>query len=420
MAAVPPSTSGDFLTLCRKSGLFAPGQLDGFLAKIPVPPEPTGTAKLLVQAGLLTRFQAKNLLFGKYRGLRIGQLVLLSQIGQGGMGAVFLCQHKGLNKQVAVKFLPEGKAAEPGLLKRFLREARSAAALDHPNIIRTHNFDACGNTHYLVMEYVEGTDLEKLVRLHGALDPAKAANYIRQAALGLQHAHEKGLIHRDIKPANLLLDKGGVVKILDFGLARSEADAAERLTEKLDKGAVLGTADYMAPEQVIGAKVDIRADIYALGVTFYTLLTGRPPFTGTTSEKFTAHQVFSAPSLSKVRPDVPADIGAVVEKMMAKSPADRYQTPQEVITALDACGRAALPVALVIAAPEPPVVRRPPPRRTNRKRLWVGGSVAAACLLGLVAWALMPKSKAASGSGNGPNAGQVNPPPTYPPTPTNQ
>ena len=393
MAAIPPSTSGDFLTLCRKSGLFETGQLDAFLTRTPVPPEPTSTARLLVQAGLLTNFQAKNLLFGKYRGLRLGQLTLLSQIGQGGMGAVFLCQHSGLNRHVAVKFLPEDKAADPDLLQRFLREARTAAALDHPNIVRAHNFNTSGGIHYLVMEYIDGTDLEKMVRVQGALDHTLAADYIRQAAAGLQHAHERGLVHRDIKPANLLVDKAGVVKILDFGLARSIEDAGDRLTEKHNLGAILGTADFMAPEQIAGADVDIRADIYALGVTFYTLLTGRPPFSGTTSQKFAAHQQFRAPPLFQVQPNVPADIAAVVERMMAKSPADRYPTPSDVIDAITACDSDISTGA--VETTEPIDIHRP--AIPAHRKLWLGGSVAIVVLCGLTAWALMPRSKAASG-----------------------
>jgi serine/threonine protein kinase len=393
MAAVSPATSRDFLALCRKSGLVEARQLEEFLARTRLPEDANGAAHALVEAGLLTKYHVRNLLAGKYRGMRVGQLKVLTPIGKGGMGAVFLCEHTGLRKQVAVKFLPENKATDPGLLKRFLREARSVAALNHPNIIRTNDFGITGNVHYLVMEYIEGTDLEKLVRAEGPLPHAQATEFIRQAAAGLQHAYEKGLVHRDMKPANLLVDKKGVVRILDFGLARSFTDDTDRVTEKHDKGAVIGTADYMAPEQVLGGTVDVRADIYALGVTFYTLLTGRPPFSGSTSQKFTAHQTFEAPPVSRLRPSVPAGVEAVVEKMMAKSPAARYQTPQEVIDALATAGTDAAPANVAIRRQSTGPAAQPPP---VPRKLWVGGSIAIGVAAGLIAWALMPGSRAAT------------------------
>lgn len=417
MAAVPPATSRDFLALCRKSGLVEAGQLDQFLAHGQVADDATGTAHQLVQAGLLTNYHVRNLLVGKYRGMRIGQLKVLTPIAKGGMGAVFLCEHTGLRKQVAVKFLDGVKAADPGLLQRFLREARSVAALNHPNIIRTHDFGITGNIHYLVMEYIEGTDLEKVVRAQGPLPHTHATDIIRQAAAGLQHAYEKGLVHRDMKPANLLVDKQGVVRILDFGLARSFTDEADRVTEKHDKGAVIGTADYMAPEQILGGTVDVRADIYALGVTFYTLLTGRPPFSGSASQKFTAHQTFEAPPVSRLRPGVPAGVEAVVEKMMAKSPAARYQTPQEVIDALATAGTkvATSPVATPLRS----TVRAAQPLPARRK-LWVGGSIGIGLVAGLLAWALMPGSRAATVSPPVPAVTQTEPPAEPAPAPDNR
>jgi serine/threonine protein kinase len=408
MAAVPPATARDFLTLCRKSGLVEAGQLEEFLARTQLPQDANGTAHALVEADLLTNYHVRNLLVGKYRGMRVGQLKVLTPIGKGGMGAVFLCEHIGLRKQVAVKFLPENKATNPGLLKRFLREARSVAALNHPNIIRTHDFGITGNVHYLVMEYIDGTDLEKVIRAQGPLPHAQATDFVRQAAAGLQHAYEKGLVHRDMKPANLLVDKQGVVRILDFGLARSFTDEADRVTEKHDKGAVIGTADYMAPEQVLGGTVDVRADIYALGVTYYTLLTGRPPFSGSTSQKFTAHQTFEAPPISRLRPSVPAGVEAVVEKMMAKSPAARYQTPQDVIDALATAGTEAATSTVAPRREKTVRVAEPVP---VRKKLWVGGSIAIGIVAGLLAWALMPGSRAATVSPPpGPNVTQTEPP----------
>ena len=188
------------------------------------------------------------------------------------------------------------------------------------------------------MEYVEGESLQNIVAKHGKLDPARAANYIRQAALGLQHAHEAGLVHRDIKPGNLLIDRTGTVKILDLGLARILDARKDNLTERFDgENAVLGTADYLAPEQALGGKasVDIRADIYSLGATFFFLLTGRAPFEdGTLTQKLLWHQIRKIQSVTDFRSDVPPEIAAVVDKMLSKLPDDRYTTPQELAEAL--------------------------------------------------------------------------------------
>ena len=254
-------------------------------------------AKALIRAGVLTKFQAGQLLAGKYKGLRFDRLKILDRIGSGGMGTVFLCEHLGLRKQVAVKVLPPDQAGDEGVRERFFREARAAAALDHPNIVRVHDMNSSGGVHYIVMEYVDGQDLQTILNKYGSLPYTRACTYIAQAALGFQHAHEKGLVHRDIKPANLLVDKEGVVKILDMGLALFHEDEKDNLTAKYDKGAVLGTADYMAPEQVLASStVDIRADIYSLGVTLYTLINGKPPFGGSCTQKLIGHTKHRATS----------------------------------------------------------------------------------------------------------------------------
>src|SRR5262249_26689149 len=184
-----------------------------------------------------------------------------------------------MRRRAAVKVLPAAKAADPAALERFYREARAVAALDHPNIVRAYDIDQEDNLHFLVMEYVDGSSLQEIVRRGGPLDPARSAHYVQQAALGLQHAYEvASLVHRDIKPGNLIVDRSGTVKILDMGLARFFNDEEDLLTKKYDEN-VLGTADYLAPEQALDSHgVDIRADIYSLGGTFYFCLTGRTPF----------------------------------------------------------------------------------------------------------------------------------------------
>jgi serine/threonine protein kinase len=210
--------------------------------------------------------------------------------------------------------------------------------LSHPNIVKAFDVEQAHGRHYYAMEYVHGTDLAKLLKLSGPLPVGQAADFTRQAALGLQHAHKRGLVHRDIKPANLMLVDGGqVIKILDLGLARLPAGEQQGPGEGLTQdGSIIGTPDYQAPEQAKNPRsADIRADIYSLGCTFYFLLTGEPPFSGNSVlEKVLNHQRKDAPPITDVRKDVPGELCRVVQKMMAKQPADRYQTPVEVALAL--------------------------------------------------------------------------------------
>jgi serine/threonine protein kinase len=256
-------------------------------------------------------------------------------LGRGGMGAVYLAEHLELHRKVAIKVLVPGKDEDQRLaLERFQREARAAAALDHPNIVRIFDVARHAETPYLVMEYVEGKTLQQILDKEGPLPYPTAAEHIAQAAAGLQHAFEKGFVHRDIKPGNLMRDRSGVVKILDMGLARSSS-AKDRLTEQLDQGSVVGTADFIAPEQGLNQSgVDIRADIYSLGATFFALIIGKPPFEGNTTQKLLQHQLRSAPTLASLDSTLPSGLSAVASKMLAKKPEDRYQTPAEVIAAL--------------------------------------------------------------------------------------
>src|SRR5262249_52572202 len=189
--------------------------------------------------------------------------------------------HVLLRRLVALKVLPLYQTHNSTMVERFYREARAIASLNHPNIVRAHDLDRDHKRHYLVMEYVHGPSLQDLVGTHGPLEPDRAANYLAQAALGLQHAHAHGWVHRDIKPANLLLDRQGVLKVLDLGLARLLNDHRDLLTKEHDNNGILGTIDYLSPEQALNTHdVDIRSDIYSLGATFYFVLTGQPPFAG--------------------------------------------------------------------------------------------------------------------------------------------
>jgi len=272
-----PATADDFLACVHKSGVLEEDRLRSFLSQKRaaghLPGEPRQLADTMIQEGLLTGFQADQFLQGKYRRFTIGKYKILEPLGIGGMGTVYLCERASPPGLVAVKLLSNTSAQDASLLKRFYREARAGLVLDHPNIVRTFELGQDDKNYFLVMEYVDGAELKKIVKAKGPLSVSRACHYMRQAALGLQYAHAAGVVHRDIKPGNLMLDRSGKVKILDMGLALFFEEGGEILTR-----GVLGTADYLAPEQCLDSHgVDHRADIYSLGGTFFYLLTGRSP-----------------------------------------------------------------------------------------------------------------------------------------------
>jgi serine/threonine protein kinase len=334
-----PKSVDEFLDLVRKSGVVDDGRLGAYAQQARAGGAAQNDVKAFagkaVRDGLLTYFQAEQLLAGKWKGFHIGKYKVLEKLGVGGMGQVFLCEHKLMRRRVAIKVLPINKSEDQSSLERFQREARAIAALDHPNIVRAYDIDQDDRLHFLVMEYVDGINMQELVKKSGPLDVLRACHYMYWSAVGLQHAHEIGIVHRDIKPSNILVDRSGVVKLLDMGLARFFHDEVDQLTKKFDEN-VLGTADYLAPEQAMDSHgVDIRADIYGLGATFYFLLTGKPLFAeGTVAQKLIWHQNRTAPRVTEARPDVPDGVAAVLDKMMAKRPDDRYQTPNDVVEAL--------------------------------------------------------------------------------------
>ncbi len=336
-----PATTDEFLDLVRRSGLIEEADLTRYLESLRAAGEPPDSAKKLARAmvrdGLLTQYQSAQLLLGKWRGFVLaGKYKLLEHLGSGGMSSVFLCEHTAMRRRVAIKVLPTARAKDPSYLERFYREARAVGALDHPNIVRAHDVVHDGALHFLVIEYIDGSNLQDIVRRHGPLDPIRAAHYIAQAALGLQHAHEHGLVHRDVKPGNLLVDRQGTVKVLDLGLARFFHDQDDNLSKRYDE-TVLGTADYLSPEQALDSSVDIRADIYSLGATFYYCLTGQTLFgPGTAAQKLIWHQVKAPAPLREIRPEVPEELAELIEtRMLAKSPAERFQLPVEVAEALE-------------------------------------------------------------------------------------
>ncbi len=338
-------SSESFLATIRRSGLIEDDRLNVLYAeyteRLNGEADSTDLAQFLVNRNAVTAWQGEKLLQGKHKGFFLGKYRLLSLLGRGGMSSVYLAEHIVMRRRCAIKVLPQKRVSDTSYLGRFHREAQAVASLDHPNIVRAydvdHQADRDTDIHFLVMEFVDGQSLQELVLKSGQVPFADAADYIRQAALGLSHAHGAGLVHRDIKPGNLLVDHTGVVKVLDLGLARFFSDTGDdALTIQHDEK-VLGTADYLAPEQALDShSVDARADIYSLGCTLYFLLTGSPPFTeGTLAQRLMAHQTKEPPSIESKRPDVPADLAAIVRKMMAKSPADRPASAKAVAEILE-------------------------------------------------------------------------------------
>ena len=263
---------------------------------------------------------------------------VVRELGQGGMGTVYLAQNRLMGRNEVLKVVSSHLIKRRGVLDRFLGEIRNAARLHHTNIVTAYSASRLGESIIFAMEYVEGLDLAKLVKAKGPLPVANACSYVHQACLGLQHAHEHGMVHRDIKPSNLMLARQGqraVIKVMDFGLAKiqSEGPVDGGLTHE---GQMLGTPDYIAPEQIRDARgSDIRADIYSVGCTLYYLLTGGPPFQATSLyEILQAHHSMNALPLNLARPDVPVELAALVAKMMAKEPKRRFQEPKEVAQAL--------------------------------------------------------------------------------------
>jgi serine/threonine protein kinase len=312
-------------------------------------------ASKLVRAGKLTEYQARAILHGDTQFLVFGEYVVLDKLDEGGMGVVLKALHRRMDRLVAVKILPPSAVHSPEAVQRFYREAKATAKLSHPHIVATHDAGEHAGVHYLVMEYVEGKDLARLVKERGPLSVEQTLNCVIQAARGLDYAHHHGIIHRDIKPSNLLSDREGTVKILDLGLAHLESVGGQQ-DQLTGTGEIMGTVDYMAPEQARDTKhADARADIYSLGVTLWYLLTGRPLFEGeTTVEKLMGHQTQPIPSLQDACPAASAALDAVFARMVAKTPESRYQTMAEVIVDLDRCrsATATSAPALSIAADE--------------------------------------------------------------------
>lgn len=332
-------------------------------------PEGMALVDDLIRRGWLTEYQGEQLRLGRGHALVLEPYMLLKPLGRGGMGQVFQAMHRRMKRIVAVKVIRADLLADPAAVRRFHREIEAVSRLSHPNIVLAYDAGEVDHNHFLVMEYVEGVDLARHLEHVGRLTPAQAMEVVRQTCLGLQHAHEQGLVHRDIKPSNLMLARrDAVVKLLDLGLARinpwsAPAPLASGPVDRLTpSGVSVGTPDYLSPEQLLDpASADIRADLYSLGCTFHHLLAGRPPFhEGNLFQKFLAHRELEPPRLESFRHDLPAGLGPLVRKLMAKRPEDRFQSPAEVVEALEESqSRAGLGTGWT----EP--LKLPPPPRTT-------------------------------------------------------
>lgn len=365
-------SAADLLGLLRQLGLLQPAQLDELTRKLAGKQlDPRAIGKKLIDHGWLTPYQVNQLLQGRGQDLVLGPYLVLERLGEGGNGQVLKARHQALQREVAIKVLHRELLTDAEVVGRFHREIEVVSHISHPNIV--HAFDAgpIGADLVLAMEFIDGIDLNRLVREVGPLAVAAAVDFIRQAAIGLQHAHERGLVHRDIKPANLLVTQlktgksaaasewstlklslthntpstssilsHGLIKILDLGLARLQEPPRESPTANLTllagQSVTQGTPDYMAPEQALDFHAaDIRSDIYSLGCTFYFLLTGQPPFSGRSlAEKLMKHQQAEPTAVQSMRSDIPGALVPILAKMLAKRPEERFQTPGEVAAAV--------------------------------------------------------------------------------------
>lgn len=333
----------DFMREISNSGLLPDFDVRAWLNAIPAETRPPNRAQLareLVKQKKLTKFQAEELYSGKGKSLVFGNYVILDKLGEGGMGTVYKAEHRRMHRVVALKVVSTSAMKSPDAVKRFHREVRTAAQLTHPNIVVAYDADESNGVHFLVMEFVDGSDLSSYIKQNGPLSIGQAVDCLTQAARGVEYAHQQGIVHRDIKPHNLLIDSNGTVKILDMGLARLSSSVAavggadaSSLTES---GAIMGTIDYMSPEQALDTKhADARSDIYSLGCTLFYLITGRPCFKGDSMmKKLLAHREAPIPSLLDFNKEATPELNAVFQRMVAKSPADRFQSMPEVIAAL--------------------------------------------------------------------------------------
>lgn len=337
-----------FLGSLKASGLLTEQELALLLRGLPRTNRGRVVARHLVERGILTRFQAERLLAGRTQGFLLDKYVILDHLGKGGMGQVYKARDRTMNRVVALKVLANHLVKTERARELFRREVEAVGNLQHPNVVTAFDANQVGDRYFLVLEFVDGPNLDQLVRQQGPLKVGQACDYVRQIAQGLQAAHARGMVHRDIKPANALLQPHGVegehtaglVKIGDFGLARLQTPTANEKSSRTiltSPKKVMGTPDFLSPEQARDMhSADIRSDIYSLGCTFYFLLTGSVPYPkGTAMDKLIRHSTAEPRPVEAFRTDVPTEVQGILRKMIAKKPEDRFQTPSDLSTALD-------------------------------------------------------------------------------------
>lgn len=329
----------EFLELVERSGLIPADRFDRIVTRLDLQSAASAkdAARTLMVHRLITPFQAERLLDGRARGFFIDHYKVLEILGVGGMGCVYVAEDLNTEQRVALKVLSARNEIDSGMLARFRLEARAGMKLEHPNVCKTLEMGDTGAINFVAMEFFKGISMHELIAIGGPVRWKQCCHLFLQAAKGLHHAHAAGLVHRDVKPANFLVDREGNLKILDFGLALLSDRAEEEFSLALIFGHdCLGTADFIAPEQSLDSRnVDCRADIYSLGCTMYLALTGKFPFPyDTTAKKLEAHRRIAARPVCEVKPDIPADVGAIVAKMMEKRPENRFESCAAVAKAL--------------------------------------------------------------------------------------
>jgi len=331
-----PQLNTPFLTAVRKSGLLTPDDLIAAIVGANMEPDapPMQVAALLVRKKLLTKFQAMQLLNGRTQGFVLGRYKILEGVRQDRVGMVFRAENMQTHEPVALKVLPTDRANDPTILNAFVKEVRAAKRVNHPTVGRVLDMDFWQGTHFVVCDAIGGPTIDKLVAERGPLVPHVAAQLAAQVAVGLMHAHECGLIHRDVKPGNLVLLPDKRVKLIDLGLTHMLESPWAAVTKRIKTKEYAEEIAHIAPEQAWGCEMDARSDVYGLGSSLYFMLTGELPFPGLAPEMMAERQIRGVPSPMKVKPAVPKELDAIVQKMGAKDPHARYQSAREVVGAL--------------------------------------------------------------------------------------
>ena len=334
----PQKLPPDLLPIIRASGVLSDRQFEDVRARVlrgDYPDESTALAERLVREKILTEYQAKRFLGGKSHGMVVGRYAILDRIGSGSMGRVYKAHHLMMDRVVALKIIAPEIATNDRVVARFQREMKLVGRLDHPNVVRAFDADQVNKILYIVMEYVSGVSLSQRAR-KAPIPPLDMIHYAAQAARGLSHAHDQGIVHRDVKPSNLLLSDDQRIKVLDLGLGvLMEAD--EHTSFATADGIAVGTIDFMSPEQACGRDVDGRSDLFSLGCAMYNLMSGRMPFPGETPIDRLGKRIGGRPvPIVDVLPDLPGGLVAVMDRLLEHKPADRYQTGDEAADALEA------------------------------------------------------------------------------------